>query len=71
MKELEYIYVFEQLNDVCVLFYISWLITGCTIKEALEKVSGTTCSNVPSDDLLSIKEYFQPIIVDFMSDNYK
>ena len=71
MKELEYIYVFEQLNDACVLFYISWLITGCTIKEALESVSGTTCSNIPNDDLLSIKEYFQPIIADFMSDNYK
>ena len=71
MQELEYIYVFEQLNDVCVLFYISWLITGCTIKEALENVSGTTCSDIPDDNLLSIKEFFQPTIADFMNDNYK
>lgn len=70
MQELEYIYVFEQLNDACILFYIAYLLSGKSIKEALESVSGCTCSSYPKDDLTSLKEYFQPYIADFMNENY-
>lgn len=70
MHELEFIYVFEQLNDVCVLFYIAYILAGKTAKEALEAVSGKACSAIPNDDFTSLKEFFQPCISDFMKENY-
>ena len=71
MRELEFIYVFEQLNDACILFYIAYILAGKPIKEALESISGGTCSSYPKEDLASLKEYFQPYIADFMNENYK
>ena len=70
MHELEFIYVFEQLNDACVLFYIAYILVGKTAKEALEAVSGKACSAIPNDDFTSLKEFFQPCISDFMKENY-
>ena len=70
MHELEFIYVFEHLNDICVLFYISYIITGMSPREAIEKISGTECPTLPNNDLGSLKECFQPVIGDYMEENY-
>lgn len=71
MRELEFIYVFEQLNDACVLFYIAYILAGKSAKEALEAVSGKVCSAIPNDDFTSLKEFFQPNISEFMKENYR
>ena len=71
MRELEFIYVFEQLNDACILYYIAFILAGKSAKETLESISGRTCSSYPKEDLISLKEYFQPDIAGFMNENYK
>lgn len=70
VHELEFIYVFEHLNDICVLFYISYIIAGMSPREAIEKISGTECPTLPNNDLGSLKECFQPVIGDYMEENY-
>ena len=51
VHELEFIYVFEHLNDICVLLYISYIIAGMSPREAIEKISGTECPTLPNNDL--------------------
>lgn len=70
MHELEFIYVFEHMNDICMLFYIAYVIAGMSSKEAIEKISGKECLALPNEDLGSIKECFQPVIGDYMEENY-
>ena len=71
MQELEFIYVFEQLNDACILYYIAYILAGESAKDTLESISGRTCSSYPKENLTSLKEYFQPDIAGFMNENYK
>ena len=71
MQDLEFIYVFEQLNDACVLFFIAYLLAGKTKKEALNTITRIDCTVLPKDDLVSLKEYFQPSIGDYMNENYQ
>ena len=71
MQDLEFIYVFEQLNDACVLFFIAYLLAGKTKKEALDTITRIDCTVLPKDDLVSLKEYFQPSIGDYMNENYQ
>ena len=70
VHELEFIYVFEHLNDICVLFYIAYIIAGISPKDAIEKITGVECFTQPIEDLGSLKECFQPVIGDYMEENY-
>lgn len=70
VHELEFIYIFEHLNDICVLYYIAYIIAGMTPKDAIEKVLGVECPTLPTEDLGSLKECFQPVIGDYMEENY-
>lgn len=70
VHELEFIYVFEHLNDICILVYIAYIIAGMSSKDAIEKISGRECPTMPTEDLGSLKECFQPVIGDYMEENY-
>ena len=71
MDDLEFIYVFEQLNDACVLFYVAYLLAGYSRTEALAKITGSRPSSLPNDTLGDLKEFFQPHIAEYMNENYQ
>ena len=70
MDDLEFIYVFEQLNDTCVLFYVAYLLAGYSRAETLTKITGVRPSSLPNDTLGDLKEFFQPHIAEYMNENY-
>lgn len=71
MNDLELIYVFEQLNDVCVLFYVAYRLTGYSRAEALASITGVKPSSLPNETLGDLKEFFQPHIAEYMNKNYQ
>ena len=71
MNDLEFIYVFEQLNDVCILFYVAYLLAGYSRAEAFEKITGIRPSSLPNETLGELKEFFQPHIAEYMNENYQ
>lgn len=71
MNDLEFIYVFEQLNDTCVLIYVAYLLAGYSRAETLTKITGVRPSSLPNDTLGDLKEFFQPHIAEYMNENYQ
>ena len=71
MNDLEFIYVFEQLNDTCVLIYVAYLLAGYSRAETLTKITGVRSSSLPNDTLGDLKEFFQPHIAEYMNENYQ
>lgn len=70
LEELEFVYVFEHLCDLCVLYYIAHRLTGLSKSDAIQAITICPIDEMPKDNLESLKECFQPMLATFMKENY-
>jgi len=71
-EELEFSYIFELLNDMSVLAFLAFRLTGESEVDAIAKMSGRIIEPLPYMDYTIAKQVFQQLVVtEFMSMNYK
>lgn len=72
LEELEFSYAFELLNDMAVLFFIAYRISGYSEVDAISQVSGVIIEKLPFMDYTIAKQAFQQLLVkQFMHYNYQ
>ncbi len=70
-EELEFSYVFELINDFCVLYYIAFRLTGQSQVDAIKSISNFVIEEIPNMDYTLAKQALQQLIVArFMHENY-
>lgn len=71
-EELEFSYIFEMLNDMSVLYYIAFRLSGCNDVEAIAKMTGAIIEEIPNMNYTIIKQVFQQLLVSiYMNNNYR
>lgn len=71
-EELEFSYIFEMLNDMSVLYYIAFRLSGCNDVEAIAKMTGAIIEKIPNMNYTIIKQVFQQLLVSrYMNNNYR
>ena len=71
-EELEFSYIFELLNDMCVLYYIAFRLSGNSEVDAIAKMSDVIIEPMENMDYSIIKQAFQQLLVGrYMSMNYR
>lgn len=71
MRDLEFSYLFEHLNDLCILYLIAYCLTGKTIEEAFIIVDGHPLQKCYNKDYKLLKECFQDgVVANFITQNY-
>jgi hypothetical protein len=70
-EELEFSYIFELLNDMSVLYYIAFRLTGESEVDAIAKMSDIIIEPLKQMNYTICKQIFQQLLVGrFMSMNY-
>lgn len=71
LEELEFSYAFELINDLCVLYYIAFRLTGISDVDAIAKMSDVMIESLGDMTYTITKQVFQQILVArFMQFNY-
>lgn len=71
-EELEFSYIFELLNDKCVLYFIAFRLTGESEVDAIAKMSNAIIEPLEYMDYTITKQVFQQLLVGrYMSMNYR
>lgn len=70
-EELEFSYVFELLNDMSVLYWIAFRLTGESEVDAIAKMSDVIIEKLDYMDYTITKQVFQQLLVGrYMNENY-
>ena len=70
-EELEFSYIFELLNDMSVLYFIAFRLTGESEVDAIAKMSDVIIEPLEHMDYAITKQVFQQLLVGrYMSMNY-
>ena len=70
-EELEFSYIFEVLNDMSVLYFIAFRLSGESEVDAIAKMSDVIIERLPYMDYTITKQVFQQLLVGrFMHMNY-
>ncbi len=71
-EELEFSYIFELVNDMCVLYYIAFRLSGDSQVNAISKMTDVIIAPLPNMDYTICKQVFQQLLVArYMSENYR
>jgi len=71
-EELEFSYIFELLNDMCVLYFIAFRLAGESEVNAIAKMSDVVIEKLEHMDYAITKQVFQQLLVGrYMSINYR
>ena len=70
-EELEFSYIFELLEDKCVLFYIAIRQTGKSMTDTIAMMTNYMIEPIPNMDYAMAKQAFQQLYIGrFMNENY-
>ena len=71
LEELEFSYIFELVNDMSVLYYIAFRLTGMSDVDAIAKMTDAIIEPIANMDYTITKQVFQQLLVaKFMHYNY-
>ena len=71
-EELEFSYIFELLNDMCVLYYIAFRLSGYSQVDAISTMTNAIIEPLEQMDYKICKQVFQQLLVArYMSENYR
>ena len=72
LEEVEFSYIFEMLNDMCVLYFIAMRLRGDTDVEAIAKMTDIMIEPLGYMDYTITKQVFQQLLVaKYMSEHYR
>ncbi len=70
-EELEFSYIFEMLEDECVLYYIGFRQMGKGFQDAVAMITNFMIEDIPTMDYSIAKQVFQQLIVGrYMHEHY-
>jgi hypothetical protein len=70
-EEIEFSYAFEMLNDMCVLYWIAFRLSGKSAVDAISAMTGVIIEEIPGMDYTVTKQVFQQLLVArFMNFHY-
>lgn len=70
-EELEFSYIFEMLEDKCVLYYIGFRQMGKSFQDAVAMITNVLIEDIPTMDYNMAKHVFQQLLVArYMHEHY-
>jgi len=72
LEELEFSYIFEMINDMCVLYFIAFRLSGLSEVDAIAKMTNIIIEPLDRMDYAITKQAFlQLLVAKFMGENYR
>jgi len=72
LEELEFSYIFEMINDMCVLYFIAFRLSGLSEVDAIAKMTDVIIEPLERMDYAITKQAFlQLLVARYMGENYR